>query len=160
MLRGERFPGTNFKKPISRQVVPRVAKAEQQAEEERIMRQARHRDGRCRMPLCGCKLLQLRIDVCHRTHRGIGGNPKGDRTTLVGLITLCGARHRENQISLDRGTLKITGLTRAGWNGPCRWEVKWHRQWVEVGRETDIGIFEAFKPEQLELLRELREMTW
>ena len=167
MLRGERFPGTNFKKPISGQVVRRLAEREAKAKEETTMKAARARDKRCRFPLCGCHRLKLRIDVAHKQHRGMGGNPKGDRTTLRGLITLCGARHRENLISLDRGNLKIVPLTRRGWDGPCMWLVDKRKLdfpvptetvWVEVGVEASIGVFEAFTEAQTAILTKLREM--
>ena len=46
-------------------------------------------------------------------HRGMGGNPKGDRTKLPLLVTLCREHHRR----FDSGKLKITPLTDCGADG-------------------------------------------
>lgn len=76
--------------------------------EQTIMRQARARDGnRCQArPLFGAwgfyPFCPGPIDVCHRHHRGMGGNPKGDRTVLADLICLCRHHHQ----MLDSGRLR------------------------------------------------------
>ena len=60
------------------------------AAETAVMREARARDGhRCRM----CQSRQD-TEVAHLRHRGLGGNPSGDRTTLAGLVTLCRVHHQ------------------------------------------------------------------
>lgn len=69
--------------------------------EQTIMRQARVRDrSRCQAVMSSGVCWGL-VDVCHRRHRGMGGNPKGDRTVLADLICLCRHHHQ----MLDSGRL-------------------------------------------------------
>jgi len=127
----------------------------------------RRKDKTCRFPRCGCRDTGHALAVAHQAgHKGAGGNPKGDRSTPDKMILLCAPRHRENPISLDRGTVQIVPSTPAGTRGPCAF-------WVErkalrlppaewryfcVGVETAPHIFEPFTPEQLAVLNRLREM--
>jgi hypothetical protein len=88
--------------------------------EKRIMQQARKRDkGRCRLP--ACEFWSLPVDVCHEQHRGMGGNAKGDRTHLAGLICLCRKHHGQ----YDTGELTITALTLKGFSGVCQFRSHW-----------------------------------
>lgn len=58
------------------------------------MREARVRDGNvCRWPRCEFMRHKPTVDVCHLTHRGMGGNPAGDRTQRHLLVTLCRPHH-------------------------------------------------------------------
>ena len=81
------------------------------------MRAALRRDHyRCRWPNCEYAKLDLPIDACHETHRGMGGNPKLDRTTRQTVLALCRIHHG----LWDRGEITITPLTREGFDGPIR----------------------------------------
>lgn len=83
--------------------------------ERAIMDQARARDGHvCR--LCGDRP----VDPCHMIHRGMGGNPKGDRTRLELIICLCRRHHQ----AYDSAQLVITCLSDAGANGPVKFQAK------------------------------------
>jgi 5-methylcytosine-specific restriction endonuclease McrA len=68
----------------------RRRKAQGARRERQIMTQAKARDGyRCRV--CG----QPGTDAAHLRHRGMGGNPAGDRTTLENLVCLCRQCHNK-----------------------------------------------------------------
>ena len=109
----------------------RVAK--HQASEKATMRKARIRDGsKCRVPFCPFEPRKLTIDVAHRVHRGMGGNPKLDRTTLDGLICLCRIHHGQ----YDAAQLDIEPLSPEGFSGPC-----------EFSRLTEGGRMEVFAAE-------------
>jgi len=89
---------------------------------------ARRRDRyRCRFPLCGCKRIGLtvepRVEVSHDRHKGMGGNPKGDRSVPELLITLCPHRHQDGQVSRHKGTLRTRYLTDRANSGPVAWDV-------------------------------------
>jgi hypothetical protein len=83
--------------------------------EDKEMRAAKRRDKVCRYPLCEYRTQKLSLHACHLKHRGMGGNPKGDRTTRDTLITLC-ARHHG---LFDAGQLDIQVMTDRGTDGPC-----------------------------------------
>lgn len=110
------------------------------AAEQKVMRDAKRRDHHnCRYPGCDCAKLDLPIHACHETHRGMGGNPKLDRTTRDQLISLCGERHRE----WDTGIIAIVPQDRAiGFDGPA----DFYRKHPETGRlemvasEKRIGV--------------------
>lgn len=69
--------------------------------EQKVMQAALKRDGRqCRVPKCEHRSKQLPIDPCHMRHRGMGGDPKGTRTTLETLVSLCRAHHGEYDADL------------------------------------------------------------
>lgn len=62
--------------------------------EQTIMREAVRLDGhRCRYPQCAYRGLP--IDPSHIRHRGMGGNPKLDRTTLENVFACCRVHHGE-----------------------------------------------------------------
>ena len=134
------------------------------------MRAVRLRDKFCRFPLCGCRRFNLTAHVAHQIHRGMGGNPALDRTVPDKMMLLCSARHKENVISLDRGTLRVRPLTNDKLSGPCAFDVdivamgympiKTGRpRWLEVGRETALHVFEPSTPEQAVVLTALQQMT-
>lgn len=164
-------PGPHFKSTVSPKVVRGVKRKAAGAAEDAHKRTVRRRDRFCRFPLCGCKTFKLRLDVSHGQHKGMGGNPKGDRSQPEGLILLCAARHRENSISVDRGTLRIRPLDRVyGLSGPCAFLVDVNKlrddygahpqKWVEVARETTRHVLEPFKPAQRDLLERLAGMQF
>lgn len=162
-----RWDKPHFKEPVSRKVVRGLKTQDRKASEDKAMRIVRGKDKYCRFPLCDCRKFKLRTAVCHLFHRGMGGNPSGDRTVPEHLILLCSARHRENRISLDRGTLKIVPLTGQGMRGPCAFQVD--RQaidkpnsaasvWFEVARESSLHVLHKLSEEQLAILNFLKRM--
>lgn len=114
----------------------------------------RKRDRYCRFPLCGCDEFRLARHVAHTKHKGMGGNPKGDRSHALTMLVLCSARHRESAYSLDMGTIRVTPLTKMGTAGACVFEVlsRDNQTWFEVGRERGLHDFEPFTMEQRTLL--------
>lgn len=86
--------------------------------EDKKMAQARKRDGGCRYPRCGCKKKNLTPQACHLRHRGMGGNPKRDRTTTKELLTLCGPKHGDWE--LDKFSV-VPQDTALGFDGCCDW---------------------------------------
>lgn len=172
-----RWDKAHFKTPISTKVVRGLKRKAAVGVEDKHKRAVRRRDLYCRFPLCGCKKFKLRLDVSHAKHKGMGGNPKGDRSLEPGLILLCSARHKDNAISVDRGTLRIKPLvlrlagkrpSTQGLAGPCAWLVDINRlredfgahqqEWLEVARETARHVFEPFTPEQEAILKRLAGM--
>lgn len=110
----------------------RMRRAKRVAAEQREMRQAKRRDGdKCRVPRCAYRSLKLPIDPCHFIHRGMGGNPKGDRTTRETVISLCRMHHG----AYDRGDLEIEPLTSDGADKACAF---YHR--TEAGRMECVGV--------------------
>lgn len=115
---------TNFKPSrTARKKAEKKKKTERKTAERKNMDVARKADKGCRFPLCGCRKLGLRPEVAHTTHRGMGGNPKGDRTQPDNVITLCSHRHQHGEVSLHKGTLKIVPMTPEGTRGPVRFMV-------------------------------------
>lgn len=145
----------------------KVTRAEQLAKTS-----VRQRDRYCRMPLCGCFRFKLGLHVSHSEHKGAGGNPKGERSHPDKLLYMCAARHRENRVSIDNGTLRWCAIGRdAKGHVLVAWEVDLralkhglatigsHRpEWFEVARETGLHIFEPFTPAQRAILDQLAEM--
>ena len=87
--------------------------------------EVRKRDQYCRFPRCGCRRLHFGLAVAHCRHKGMGGNPAGDRSAPEDMILLCAPRHREHPIALDKGTLRVVPLhERRGFAGPCTFEVE------------------------------------
>lgn len=138
--------------------------------------EVRRRDKFCRFPLCGCRRAQLaveaRTEVSHARHKGMGGNPAGDRSTAGQMVLLCLHRHQYGIVSRHAGTLRARYLTRRGFDGPIAWEA--HRQtlrhlkllsgarpqeWIELAREAAVGVFEPFEDWQLVVLKRLGEMV-
>lgn len=105
------------------------------AREQAVMQEAKHRDGgKCRVPRCRYQRMDIACDPCHRTHRGMGGNPKEDRTTRDQMITLCRIHHANWDTN---GTLEIEPLDAGkGFDGPAAF----YEQHGETGRMECIGI--------------------
>lgn len=157
-----RWTEPHFKKRDGGPKVKRaITRKASKAKEDATMAAARKRDVYCRFPLCGCGKLRLVLDVSHQVHRGMGGNPAGDRTTLATLVLVCRARHRQNHYSIDMGTLRWHALTPAGAAGPIAWEAlnPVTNRWQKIARETARHVFEPFTRKQEKFLRTLREMT-
>lgn len=112
----------------------RERRAKATAHEKAVMHQARVRDGfGCRVPRCEFKAQKLPLDVAHRVHRGMGGDPTGTRTTLDGLIALCRVHHA----MYDAAQINIDPLSPEGFSGPC-----------EFSRLTESGRWDVFATER------------
>jgi hypothetical protein len=159
-------------------------KRETKADENKNKAKVRRRDRGCRFPLCGCRKLGLKLDarreVSHDIHKGMGGNPAGDRSTTALMVQLCGHRHQDGRISRHKGTMRARHLTPAGYDGPVAWEIDIAMYayfvtldngadalsivmpktpiWREVARERVIGVLEPLTGDQHETLDILAEM--
>lgn len=157
-----------WKQPMAGKVRKAMARAPLVSQEQQAMRAVRQADKTCRFPWCGCRRFKLALHVAHAVqHRGMGGNPKGDRSDPSGLILVCAARHRQNVISLDRKTLKAVPLdARRGLRGPVKWliDLRAYRgqagaaTWFEVAREKAPHDLEYPSLPQQEILNALAEM--
>jgi hypothetical protein len=138
-----------------------TARQARRVAEETNKTYVRRRDRRCRFPLCGCRKFGFALHVSHQQHKGMGGNPKGDRSTGDRMILVCAPRHREHPMAIDKGTVKWEGLTRNGSDGPVRWLVRLdgRRTWTEVARERAVQELEPLTEKQRRILRQLAEMT-
>lgn len=155
-----------FKEPIARKVRKGLARKIVENEETRKKREVRLRDRFCRFPLCGCRKFKLGTHVSHSRHKGMGGNPEGDRSAPSLMVLVCSARHRENRVSIDQGTLRWEGLTAKGADGPIEWSVDLTAfrgqhgpaQWVTVARERALHSHEDLSLKQQAILEKLAEM--
>lgn len=122
----------SFPKPVrgSYALDRKATKAQRKQHEQREMQAALVRDHRkCRVPRC---TTGLKVDPCHLKHRGMGGNPKGDRTTRATVISLCRLDHGY----YDAGRLDIEPQTGQQFDGPCAY----YFDGQHVGSERLIGI--------------------
>lgn len=155
----------------ARKKAERKVRVERITKEDREKAHARKRDKFCRFPLCGCRKLGLALQVAHKRHKGMGGNPAGDRSDRKILILLCSHRHQHGRISLHAGTLVAHPLTLAGYDGPVKWMIdvealapglyrgrKPADRWAEVAREVDVQQLEPLADRQRQLLESLAEM--
>jgi hypothetical protein len=144
---------TNFKEPKGSAKVERlIRRLALKAAEDKSKAEVRRRDKRCRFPLCQCRKFNLACHVAHSQHKGAGGNPKGERSAPDLMVYVCSARHRENRMAIDRGTVRWRPLTEYGANGPIAWEIDGEalqpflvdrhmrvflpHGWVEIARES------------------------
>lgn len=111
------------------------------AAERREMQAALKRDGnRCRVPRCEFAVLNLVIEPAHQAHRGMGGNPAGDRTERKTVIALCKRHHR----LYDTARLDIEPLTAKVFDGPCDWyDVATDGTRTHYASERLVGISET-----------------
>lgn len=119
----------------------RDRKARQKAEEQRIMGLAKKRDGGCRWPHCDCRTKGYQIDPAHRRHRGMGGNPDGDRTRRELILSLCRPKHN----LWDAGLIDIIPRTSQDFDGPADFYVKDKEtgEFMHVFSERLIGVSSA-----------------
>lgn len=177
-----RWTGPHFKGAGSRKVARGLKRETRLAGENAHKKQVRTRDKFCRFPLCGCSRFSLRLEVSHAKHKGMGGNPKADRSEPELMVLVCSARHKENVFSIDRGTLRWRPLTDKGSAGPIAWsialfdllrvaktegsdlltlalaDIKPRTQWFELARERSIHTCEPSTPAQSVILAWLRGM--
>jgi hypothetical protein len=134
----------------ARKAAERQTKKDRKAHEDREKKKVRLRDKGCRFPLCGCKKLGRRLEVSHYIHKGMGGNPSGDRSLEPLMVQLCVDRHQFSNVSMHKGTLRPVFLTDENFNGPIAWEVNISAlytapdKFTEVARESSIGRWEEF----------------
>lgn len=146
--------------------------------------ETRRRDRGCRFPKCGCRklglLIKARREVSHDKHKGMGGNPTGDRSMADIMVELCNHRHQDGAISRHKGTLRTRFLTDLNYNGAVAWHIEsdtlcrlWphlgkmtllHRTWpdgwtgVAVATETAVNVLAPLAPWQFDVLRDLADM--
>jgi hypothetical protein len=129
-----------FPKPIKGafRLERQMLRATRTKAERKTMADAKRRDGgKCRWP--GCR-LKLTIHACHRSHRGMGGNPDGTRTTRENLIALCSQDHQR----WDLGLIDIQPQTAQGFDGPADfYERSESGRFELVASERVIGVSEA-----------------
>lgn len=150
------------------------------------MKQARFRDEVCRFPVCGCLRRQssdpaspFRFEVSHQQHRGMGGDPGGERSHPSLLVLLCNWRHKLSKFSIDRHGIRWEALTDQGADGPIRWLIDLHfvyfsvepvlpydgmepdesGDWLILAEETALHAYKPFTPAQSAILSWLAEMT-
>lgn len=164
-----RWTEPQFKKPLSKKVERFQRRVARDGAEDIEKKKVRNRDKYCRFPMCGCGKMKLRTEVSHSQHKGMGGNPAGDRSKAELMVLVCAARHKENAIAIDRGTLRWRPLTARGSHGPIAWDVDLpatveqmrsdEKRWIEVARETDLHMWHPFSSEQQRILKQLSDMT-
>lgn len=154
----------------ARKAKERETKLTRRTKEDQEKAKVRRRDKRCRFPLCGCGRLKLRLEVSHQEHKGMGGNPAGDRSKAEGMIYLCVHRHQDGIISRHKGTMRVRALSLAGMNGRVAFDVDMRvvrrglegmaggAAWKEVARESAPGQLEPLTAEQRAVLEQLAEM--
>jgi hypothetical protein len=159
---------TMFKQPLAAKIRRGLKREARDQRERNHKTEVRRRDRYCRFPLCGCRRFKLPTHASHGKHKGMGGNPKEDRSRPEDMLLVCSARHQDNRVAIHRGTLKIQPLDGRDYGGPCKWIVDLRAmgdsplymipKWFEVAREKARHEFEAFTPQQRAVLEELREM--
>ena len=119
----------------------RQRRADRVAQEQREMQAALHRDQRrCRFQPCVYEPKKLPIDPCHQQHRGMGGDPSGERTTRESIVSLCRVHHG----MYDRGEIDVQPRTDRGFDDVCDlYQVNPITGHLEhVASEVRIGISE------------------
>ncbi len=123
-------------------------KADLRTNEKAAKVAVRKRDRRrCRWP--HCRHTRLSLHVAHLTHKGMGGDPTGERSLSGRMILLCYLHHygdkqqAHQEGSLDRGDLQIEPETAAGTWGPCAFSRKGDDgEWYLVARELAPFVLE------------------
>ena len=119
-------------------------KNKRKADEDAAILAAKVRDGfKCRWPekhKCRGDLEGAHVFL----HRGMGGNPAGDRTAPELILPVCAWIHRRGPESIDGKDLKVEAETEQGTQGPCTF---WRRSeqeqgWYLVAREVLPFVYE------------------
>jgi hypothetical protein len=175
-----RWTEPHFKQPGSAKVRRGLKREARENREDTQKGKVRNRDKYCRFPLCGCKRFGLHCETSHRRHKGMGGNPKEDRSDPADMVYLCSARHQSNVFAVDRKSLRWRPLTEKGAHGPIAWDIKVSElrrlvpkstplialavglmgrdKWFELARETGIHVYEPMTPEQTAIVAFLKGM--
>lgn len=174
---------TSFPKPskTARVAKQRQDRTKRQRAEQANKAEVRRRDRYCRFPLCGCGRMRLPTHVSHQRHKGMGGNPVGDRSLSGDMILLCVTRHQDGRVSRHHGTLSIVPLTDKGMAGPVGWwadadavpgPIAWDRwtwsdinpsgsitgtRWILLARELAPHRLEYLTADQARVLTALAE---
>lgn len=152
-----RRPGITAR--LRRQKAARL-KRDERANKETV----RERDGTCRFPLCPCTRFNLFLEVSHKNHKGMGGDPTGERSAPELMVYICNWRHKEDRFSIDKRGLRWEPLTDAGAAGPIAWWIDLGRfpyatftpgTWVELAREVRPRVLAPLSPQQIELIEYL-----
>jgi hypothetical protein len=106
--------------------------AERKAAEKKAMDEVRKLDKVCRVPNCEHMPKKPRLEVMHEEHRGMGGNPAGDRTEIHKMLLGCFIHHGE----YDRGDLDFKKLSNKGTRG----RLKWYRRDQKTGKMRLFAI--------------------
>lgn len=101
----------------------RRRKLTREKREQQAMAAVRKRDKGCRFPRCRCRRVGIRLEVSHAEHRGMGGNPSGDRTDPATMVQVCAWRHTQGVFSIDKGTLRWVPMSVLGANGHIQWQI-------------------------------------
>lgn len=124
----------------------KAVEAERKTHERKEMDKARRRDMAachgCRWPACEFMPKKPRLEVAHVfEHRGMGGNPDGERTLQHLLILACFIHHKR----IDNGDLEVHETTDQGTDGPLSFHAKNPETGVmeHVATERIIGVSEA-----------------
>lgn len=136
----------------------RAAKRRRLSAAERVNKaHVRWRDQMCRFPLCRCRhSRRVPMEVSHAEHKGMGGDPTGERSAPEKMVFVCAVRHRISRWSIDRCGIRWRTLTASGANGPIAWDYRADSgEWVELARELDIQTLEPPAPEMLDILHSL-----
>lgn len=117
--------------------------AERKAFEDAVIAEAKKLDGnRCRWPekhKCRGELEGAHVFQ----HRGMGGNPALDRTTVDAILTVCAWIHRRGPESIDGKQLKVEAETSQGTRGPLSfWRQGEDGAYYLVAREVRCGEIE------------------
>jgi hypothetical protein len=145
---------------LERKAQERKTKRERRKAEDDRKKEVRQRDlRRCRFPLCGCARHGYQLHVSHAEHKGMGGNPAGDRSLPMLMVLVCAPRHRESRHSIDMGGIRWRPLTEEWANGPIAWDVLGAAgQWIEVAREHAVQKLLPIQPWQERILHKLAQM--
>lgn len=122
----------------------RQRRAERRLHERKQMDAAKRRDGnKCRVPRCEHAPRSPRIEPAHYIHRGMGGNPSGDRTERALIVSLCFLHHADYDWKTNVD-LEIEPQTSAMFDGPCAYYFRAKGgEFVHYATEKVIGISTA-----------------
>lgn len=165
---------TNFKQGLEALKKAKRARRRKSVKSEAAAKlEVRERDKRCRFPKCGCTRnwdpMRSFLEVSHNRHKGMGGNPAGDRSAAALMVLLCKWRHQDGKVAYGRGTLRTAFLGDDGYNGAVAWEIPAELfselvglptagDWIEIAREQSPGVLLPSTEEQRVVLAELATM--
>jgi len=125
----------------------RKQRADRDAAEDRIMQAALSRDLRtCRFPKCPFAKKGMLIDPAHfLQHRGMGGNPSGERTERTGQIVALCRRHHDDLDKYGQIEIHVMDSAREA-DGPLAW----------YQRNNETGQMEHIYTEPIRYISEQR----
>lgn len=125
----------------------RKKRAELDAAEDKIMQAALARDLRtCRFPKCPFAKKGMVIDPAHfLQHRGMGGDPSGERTQRTGQIVALCRRHHDALDKYDEIEIQVMDSAREA-DGPLAW----------YQRNPETGQMEHVYTEPIRFISETR----